>query len=329
MNTQHSLISRRQRFSWEQEPKWEWDAKKPCGTTPTMRCVLTGARKSETTRHTQESLQAGCGQRQERVLMRVLARNHRAGIVIITIATAVLITIGVVPMIANTTAAAAVPGQNSMNIPGALSSRLGDNDTVTKTITVGMSPALVAFTPDGNTAYVTNNGSDSVSRIDTATGTVTKTITVGTSPYGVAITPDGNTAYVTNYYSDSVSRIDTATGTVTKTITVGSSPYGVAITPDGITAYVTNNGSNSVSRIDTATGTVTKTITVGTYPYGVAVTPDGNTAYFPNNGSNSVSRIDTATGTVAKTIAVGTSPYGVAITPDGNTAYITNYYSGS
>src|SRR6218665_528145 len=245
MNTQHSLISRRQRFSWEQEPKWEWDAKKPCGTTPTMRCVLTGARKSETTRHTQEPLQAGSVQTQERVLMRVLARNHRARIVNIAIATAVLKAIGVVPMNENATAAAAVPGQNSMNIPGALSSRLGDNDTVPKTIPVGMSPGLIAGTPDGNTAYVSNWAAGSVSVIDRVTGSVTKPISVGTSPAGVAFTPDGSAAYVTNGWSGSVSRIDTATGTVTKTITVGSSPAGVAFTPDGSAAYVTNGWSGS------------------------------------------------------------------------------------
>src|SRR6218665_437963 len=116
--------------------------------------------------------------------MRVLTRKHPVRIVIVTIATAALTTIGMVPINANTTAAATVPGQNSMNIPGALSSRLGDNDTVTKTITVGTIPAGVAVTPDGNTAYVTSQETGSVSVIDRVTGTVTKTITVGSSPAG-------------------------------------------------------------------------------------------------------------------------------------------------
>src|SRR6218665_3765523 len=211
-------------------------------------CVDRSEKESETARCVQEFLQAGCVQRRECVLMRAPARNHRRrmgmfGTVILTIATAVSTTIEVVPMNAHTTAAAA--RQNSMSVPGALSSRLSDNDTVTNTITVGTTPAGVAVTPDGSTVYVTNRGSDSVSVIDTATGTVTKTITVGLRPFGVAVTPDGSTVYVASYESDSVSRIDTATRTVTKTITVGMEPAGVVVTPDGSAIYVAVPGSAS------------------------------------------------------------------------------------
>src|SRR6218665_1103065 len=283
--------------------------------------------ENETVRYGQEFLQVGCAQRRECVFMRVLARSHRVRIAIVTFAAAVLTRIGVVPMSATTTAAAL--DQNGVSVPGALSSRLGDNDTVTKTITVGSYPYEVAVTPNGSTAYVTNYNSGSVSVIDTVTGTVTKTITVGSYPVGGAVTPDGSTVYVTNRASGSVSRIDTATGTVTKTITVGGQPGGVVVTPDGSTVYVTNRASGSVSVIDTATGTVTKTITVGTNPVGVAVAPDGSTVYVTTQGSDSVSVIDRATGTVTKTITVGTNPVGVAVAPDGSTVYVPNQGSDS
>jgi YVTN family beta-propeller protein len=39
--------------------------------------------------------------------------------------------------------------------------------------------------------YVTNDGSSSVSVIDTVSNTVTATVAVGIFPQGVAITPDG------------------------------------------------------------------------------------------------------------------------------------------
>src|SRR5205814_8582260 len=67
-------------------------------------------------------------------------------------------------------------------------------------------------------AYVTNNGSNTVSVIDTATNTVVATIPVGFRPFGVAITPDGTRAYVTNENSNTVSVIDSATNTVVATI---------------------------------------------------------------------------------------------------------------
>src|SRR6218665_3400558 len=139
-------------------------------------CVDRSEKESETARCVQEFLQAGCVQRRECVLMRAPARNQRRrmgmfGTVILTIATALSTRVEVVPMNAHPTAAAA--GQNSMSVPGALSSRLRDNDTVTNTITVGTDPAGVAVTPDGSTVYVTNTPSRSLSRIYTTPPTHT------------------------------------------------------------------------------------------------------------------------------------------------------------
>ncbi len=176
-------------------------------------------------------------------------------------------------------------------------------------------------------AYVTNESSNTVSVIDTATNTVAEALTVGSGPVGVAVAPDGKHAYVTNFDNNSVSVIDTTANTVeAATLTVGTNPVGVAVTPDGKHAYVANEFGNTVSVIDTATNTVeTATIPVGFAPFGVAVAPDGKHAYVTNLGSNSVSVIDTATNTVEMaTIPVGNGPFGVAVAPDGKHAYVTN-----
>ena len=63
-------------------------------------------------------------------------------------------------------------------------------------------------------AYITNEGSATVSVIDTATNTVVATVPVGSSLIGVAVTPDGAFVYVTNTGSGTVSVIATATNTV-------------------------------------------------------------------------------------------------------------------
>ena len=66
----------------------------------------------------------------------------------------------------------------------------------------------MAVTPDGKTAFVTNDGSGTVSTIDVKTRTKHPTdITVGTDPDGVAVTPDGKTAFVANYGSDRCRRL--------------------------------------------------------------------------------------------------------------------------
>src|SRR6218665_781575 len=83
--------------------------------------------------------------------------------VIVTTAAAVLTTIGMASVNANTTAA--TPNQNSMSVSGTLSSSVGGNDTVASTITVGWGPIGVVVSPDRSTAYVANGLSGSVSVI--------------------------------------------------------------------------------------------------------------------------------------------------------------------
>jgi YVTN family beta-propeller protein len=72
--------------------------------------------------------------------------------------------------------------------------------------------------------YVSKDGNNTVSVIDTATNTVRATVTVGGYPYGVAVNPDGTKVYVPNNFDNTVSVIDTSNNTVTATVPVGGSP---------------------------------------------------------------------------------------------------------
>jgi len=179
-------------------------------------------------------------------------------------------------------------------------------------------------------AYVTQQGWDNVSVIDTTTNTVVATIPVGGMPSGIAVTPSGTFAYVVNYFSHNVSVIDTTTNTVVATIPVGNAPFDIAITPSGAFAYVLHEGSwGALSVIDIATNTVVATVQVES-PRGIAFTPDGTFAYVTNVFSDSVSVIDTATNILVATVqSVGKFPRGVAITPDGAFAYVVNQGSAN
>lgn len=124
------------------------------------------------------------------------------------------------------------------------------------------------------TAYVVNDGSDTVTPIATGTGTVGQPIPAGPFPRAIAITPDGKTAYVLNEgLSGTVTPIVTATSTAEPPITVGEDPVAIAITPDGSTAYVANLESDTVTPITTATNTAGAPITVGKNPYAIAIPP--------------------------------------------------------
>jgi YVTN family beta-propeller protein len=128
------------------------------------------------------------------------------------------------------------------------------------------------------TAYIVNNGSDTVTPIRTATKTAGKAIKVGSEPDAIAITPNGKTAYVANggdamRTSDTVTPIRTATGKAGKAINVGTGPDAIAITPNGKTAYVTSYGSGTVTPIRISADKAGKAIKVGSGPSEIAITP--------------------------------------------------------
>lgn len=210
------------------------------------------------------------------------------------------------------------------------------DNTVVANIQVGSVPYEIAFTPDGNRAYVTNALSNSVSVIDVLSATVSATIPVGTSPIGIAINPDGTRAYVVSQigyiWIIDTNPSDSATyNQVVATVgSVGNTPTNLAITPDGKKVYVVVSYSDQVSVIDTTTNTVIATIgDVGSNPQAVAITPDGTHAYVTSYGSGFVSVIDTSTNSVITTIGIGGSPMLIAITPDGTRAYVGNEGSTS
>lgn len=88
-------------------------------------------------------------------------------------------------------------------------------------------PAMAAAAPF---AYVPNEGSGTVSVIDTATDKVVAEIPAGAKPRGTAISPDGRTAYVSNQPNNRLVLIDLmqrrSAGAIalTRTASASSSP---------------------------------------------------------------------------------------------------------
>ena len=68
-------------------------------------------------------------------------------------------------------------------------------------------PYLLAITPDGNTAYVTNNGNATVSIVDLTQNPATVSDPLATlyGPYGVTIASNGRTGYIVNQTGSTVS----------------------------------------------------------------------------------------------------------------------------
>jgi YVTN family beta-propeller protein len=81
-------------------------------------------------------------------------------------------------------------------------------DTADKPVNM---PFSVALSPDGETLYLANTGSNDVSVIDLNTNHGVAHIAVGANPRGIAITPDGSRIFVNNVLDGTLSVIDTET----------------------------------------------------------------------------------------------------------------------
>jgi DNA-binding beta-propeller fold protein YncE len=221
-------------------------------------------------------------------------------------------------------------------------------------------PSGVAVTPDGKSAYVTDESEGVVLEynIDSLTGKLSPKeshfVPAEAGARFIAITPDGKNAYVTNEHAGTVSQysIEPATGQLSpkEPATVPAEllgTYGIAVSPDGKNAYVTNGGEGSefdnVSQysIDPTTGKLSPkepaTVAAGKHPHGIAISPDGKSAYVANHGPEETGKntgtvsqysIDPLTGKLSAkepaTVTAGERPAAIAITPDGKSAYVVN-----
>jgi len=191
-------------------------------------------------------------------------------------------------------------------------------------IPVGSSPRGIAAEPLTQEVYVTNQGDDSVSVIDTRTDTVTATIPVGASPERVAINSVIGRAYVTNLDGNSVSVIDTLSKTVTDTITFeapGIRPFAVAANPTNGRVYVTDLRDGSITTIDGYSNTVISTVT-GIGETSVAVNPVTNWLYV--TAYNSMLVLDDSTYHLIHYFPVGAQADAVAVDPVTLTVYAAN-----
>jgi YVTN family beta-propeller protein len=238
-------------------------------------------------------------------------------------------------------------------------------DSVVGTITVpDFGPIDVAFSPDGHSAYLSNNGTlftGSVTVIDTSTLAVVGTIapTIGLqpnspswNPTSVAVSSDGGQVWVsavndtgdTPGNRDDVDVFATGTGVQVAEIPVGAGPFFMVLSADGRDAYVADKVSCDIRQIDTSTMKVVATVSWPQdqgCPFGLAAAPDGvvYTVTGDDHTFNEGSAGD-AFGSVhfaspaawapsappQATIigSVGTDPVTVALSPNGTEAYVVD-----
>src|SRR5581483_4449546 len=144
---------------------------------------------------------------------------------------------------------------------------------VISTVPVGASPVWVLMSPDQLSVYVLNQGSGTISVIDSTTDAVIATIPVGAAPDYMFLDPSLNRVYVANTGSNDVSILDASVTPPAPIATVPVSPGVVAVTalPNGKQAYAVSLTVGAVvnttlTAIGTVNNTVTKTRLVASVP---------------------------------------------------------------
>jgi len=192
---------------------------------------------------------------------------------------------------------------------------------------------MVAVTPDGSRAFVTNMGSGSVTAIDLDEGRVLAQIETGEGAEGIDITPDGKEVWVTNREADTVSVLDAASLEALVTVPCAAFPIRVRITPDGRHALVSNARSADLAVFDVATRKEAKRIAFereaasaegrlfddqfgdSSVPIGVVVAPDGSTAWVAHSNADAISVVDLKSWKPTGHLVAGKEPDGMAYSP--------------
>ena len=114
--------------------------------------------------------------------------------------------------------------------------------------------------------FVTNEGDNSVSVIDSRTGKMEKTIEIGGKPRGIGFSPDRSLVYVALGNFDAIGVIDTQSLEVVKKISAGSDPEAFAVHPETGHIYLSNEDEGLASVLDPKTEKILAEVEVGIEP---------------------------------------------------------------
>ena len=210
-------------------------------------------------------------------------------------------------------------------------------------------PVALAETPDGKKLYVVNQGTGSVTSINTLDGSINgnSVIPTGALPVWAVARSDSARIYVLNSGSGTVSTIDTATDAVTSSISVGAGANYMVYDGKLNRIYVTNPVANTVTALNASVDppAVLFVTPVAAGPTTVAALPDGSRVYAVSSSktppctsdpsdtqaciSSGVTVINAGDGSVRKTIPLDSTVSITAATQSGNnTSYTYSLISG-
>lgn len=175
----------------------------------------------------------------------------------------------------------------------------------------GAMPSHLAFSPDSRFVYVTEQGSNSVSKIDLETRKVVTRLPVGPAPAGIWLTPDGSKFLVGIMGADYVSVIDRATDKVVGKVVTGKGAHNFLAKGDKRHLFVSNRVDDTITVVDMQTLKVVEQIKVPGSPDCMELSADGKWMWVTARTRRDVALVNMETRQVEKRIPVGSSPHGI------------------
>ncbi len=204
-------------------------------------------------------------------------------------------------------------------------------------IHVGSITSQVRMSPDGRTAYASNQDEGTITVIDVAANTVTGTIVGVPSILTTGISRDGKTLYALSDFHG-IDVIDLETGSITATIpqsSTGAILAGVAFHPTRPLMYAAARDDGRINVINTDTNTVVDAMTVpGARIQNLAVTDDGTQLFATDIERSrllvwSTKHLDAAPREIAVGSGAARNAFDVALTPDQEQVYVSALADGN
>lgn len=232
-------------------------------------------------------------------------------------------------------------------------------DVMCEETEVGPTAAILGITPDGNTLFVANHETDSVTSVNLVQGVVQQEYDLrpgiinpaqtgvpgGEFPYGIAVAGNSasGTVYVSSVRDREIDVLNLTNGVLTlaNRIPVAGNPEKMILNAAQTELFVVAANSDELIIINTAKNKVVGQVNVsapagilgngnivpkGSNPNSVTLSPDETTAYVTTGGTNSVSVVSLTgkTPVVQGLIPTGWYPNSVSVSPDGSTLYVVN-----
>lgn len=175
----------------------------------------------------------------------------------------------------------------------------------------------IEFSKDNKRIAITNEGDDTVTVYDIASGKLQKTVDLhaqGSRPRGIKRAPDGSRYVVTLENSNGLAVLD-GEFNVVKTVPTGKGPYGVAFDKTGKHIFVAASRDSLLQVFDGASYAKLADIPIGKRCWHFSFTPDESQLLVACGRSNEVLVIDAASYKPVKTIPGFDMPWGIVTYP--------------